>query len=438
MVFTFNQFRKYELHTAQVEHTYQVISVLQNIKGNFATEAYMRRGYVLFPESSMEQGALLARENLLAQIDTLRNMVDDNESQKTNTHLLMDMLADTAMSMNKWGLYLRLDSSRRTEYIKHDIARTIASQKYDAIYGHIEEMLEHENQLFLERTDHQQASARTTPLLFITLTTAALVFLLYSFWQIQKEFATKLKVQGVLVKTLRDLNLKNEELERLSLLTAHHFKEPLRKAQTFLSKVTDHADLQAQHQRALQRATHNLEHMQQLLHDLSQYYTYALHNSKETDQISLDAALRHALGILQANISQSGAQVELSGSLPTVRGHHEHLQFLFRELLYNALKYHREGTVPHIRIWASSDQAARLWLVHIRDEGIGIEPAYQKRIFQVFERLHSTRAYAGTGIGLAICRRIMLAYGGNISVESEAGAYSTFTLAFPMQAQKMD
>ncbi|HND89055.1 MAG TPA: ATP-binding protein, partial [Saprospiraceae bacterium] len=120
------------------------------------------------------------------------------------------------------------------------------------------------------------------------------------------------------------------------------------------------------------------------------------------------------------------------------RGHRENLQFLFRELLYNALKYHREGTVPHIRIWVSSDQAARLWLVHVRDEGIGIEPAYQKRIFQVFERLHSTRAYAGTGIGLAICRRIMLAYGGNISVESEAGAYSTFTLAFPMQAQKMD
>ena len=115
-------------------------------------------------------------------------------------------------------------------------------------------------------------------------------------------------------------------------------------------------------------------------------------------------------------------------SLPSVKTHDIHAQQLFQNLIGNAIKYRCDGRDPKIEIRA--ERQGEFWELSVKDNGIGIEPQYTKQIFGIFKRLHGQK-YSGTGIGLAICQRIVEGYGGKISVESEPGLSSTFMFTLP-------
>jgi light-regulated signal transduction histidine kinase (bacteriophytochrome) len=134
-----------------------------------------------------------------------------------------------------------------------------------------------------------------------------------------------------------------------------------------------------------------------------------------------------ACGNLQMSIEKSGAIVT-AGELPTIRADATQLTQLFQNLLGNAVKYRNENA-PRIHVQART--ADKSWLFSVQDNGIGIEPQYFDRIFQMFQRLHTREKYSGTGIGLAICRRIVERHGGKIWVESQPGCGSTFLFAIP-------
>jgi light-regulated signal transduction histidine kinase (bacteriophytochrome) len=148
--------------------------------------------------------------------------------------------------------------------------------------------------------------------------------------------------------------------------------------------------------------------------------------------VSLDAALDRALENLSDRVESSGAQVERLTALPTVNGDRELLTSLLENLVSNAVKYRREDVAPVIRISAAHDPDHHRWTVTVADNGIGIDPQYAEKIFAIFQRLHLRDSYGGTGIGLALCRKIVEFHGGHIWLEdvgSEAGA--TFRFALP-------
>jgi chemotaxis family two-component system sensor kinase Cph1 len=120
--------------------------------------------------------------------------------------------------------------------------------------------------------------------------------------------------------------------------------------------------------------------------------------------------------------------VVTSGPLPSVRIHEPHLEQLFQNLIGNAIKYRTDGD-PRIEI--AAERVADEWIFSIRDNGIGIDPQYKEYIFGIFKRLHSASEYSGTGIGLAICQRIIERAGGRIWVESQLGQGSTFFFSIP-------
>jgi len=166
--------------------------------------------------------------------------------------------------------------------------------------------------------------------------------------------------------------------------------------------------------------------MQRLIDDLLRFSRVGS-KGKDLRATSSDDALLQALANLRGAIEDSHALV-IHEALPTVLADDMQLTQLFQNLVGNAIKYQNPGSVPKIEITAVSDGEQK-WTFSVKDNGIGIEPQYFERIFGMFQRLHKREEFAGTGIGLAICKKIVERHGGTISVASEPGYGSTFTFS---------
>lgn len=172
--------------------------------------------------------------------------------------------------------------------------------------------------------------------------------------------------------------------------------------------------------------------MRELLADLLTYTELRSRNEEPLEPVDLNAVLEDVRQNLQTAIAESGAVVT-SDRLPAIRAYRAHFQPLFQNLIGNAIKY-RSARPPRIHV-SVQEKGGELWFA-VADNGIGIEPEYHKKIFEVFRRLHGTKI-PGTGVGLAICQRIVERYGGRIWVESQPGQGSTFLFTLPGAAIHM-
>jgi light-regulated signal transduction histidine kinase (bacteriophytochrome) len=166
--------------------------------------------------------------------------------------------------------------------------------------------------------------------------------------------------------------------------------------------------------------------MERLLQDLMAYSRVSGGATDPVESADAAVAVEAALGNLEAAVRKSGAQFHI-GELPSVAAPAVHLVLLFQNLVGNALKYSGDR-VPEVRIDAAP--AEKFWRFSVKDNGIGIEPQYTKQIFGIFKRLHGAD-YEGTGIGLAVCQRIVERTGGRIWLESTPGKGSTFYFTLP-------
>jgi len=166
--------------------------------------------------------------------------------------------------------------------------------------------------------------------------------------------------------------------------------------------------------------------MKQLIEDLLAYSRVGT-RGKDFHEVEVEGALRRAVTNLRAAIEESGASVTWD-ALPTVIADDLQLTQLFQNLIGNALKF-RSASVPRVSV--SATEKEKEWEFKVRDNGIGIEPQYFERIFMVFQRLHNKTEYPGTGIGLAICKKVVERHGGRIWVEAQPGEGSAFHFTLP-------
>ena len=164
--------------------------------------------------------------------------------------------------------------------------------------------------------------------------------------------------------------------------------------------------------------------MQRLIQDLLTYSRIGT-KGQELLEVSSEEALERAVGNLRGAIDDSAAQVT-HDPLPPVQADSGQLVQLFQNLVGNAIKYHGPGVVPRIHVSSTRNEDDARWDFSVKDNGLGIEAKYFGKIFGMFQRLHKREEFAGTGIGLAICKKIVERHGGSISVESRPGAGSTF------------
>ena len=227
-----------------------------------------------------------------------------------------------------------------------------------------------------------------------------------------------------LAATSEELRRSNTELEQFAYVASHDLQEPLRVVsgcvQILKRRYADKLDADADE--LIRHTVAGAAQMQALIVDLlalSRVMTAA----QPIEPIDASVVVRSALANLDAAIRERDARVKV-GTLPRVRGDRTQLVQLFQNLVANAIKF-TGGRRPEIAVDAEKDGDGR-WRFTVRDNGIGIEPQYFERIFRIFQRLHTRAEYAGTGIGLAICQKIVERHGGRIWVESKSGEGSSF------------
>ncbi|MBD0392353.1 MAG: PAS domain S-box protein [Microcoleus sp. C1-bin4] len=227
----------------------------------------------------------------------------------------------------------------------------------------------------------------------------------------------------------QELTRSNAELEQFSYVASHDLQAPLSTIAGYaqLLEKRCHNQLDAQGNKFIRNIVNSCERMQALIDDLLEYSRVG-RSEKAFDVIDCNLVFDDACANLQLAIRQDRASVT-RGDLPRVRGDSFQLLQLFQNLIGNAIKY-RSSEAPMVRVSASRQGDS--WVFSVQDNGIGIAEEYHPRIFQLFQRLHSEKQYSGTGIGLAICQRIVDRHGGRLWVESEPNRGSTFYFSIPI------
>lgn len=227
-----------------------------------------------------------------------------------------------------------------------------------------------------------------------------------------------------------ELRRANQDLEHFAYSASHDLQEPLRSIKIFSELLSGRysGKLDNEAQAFLANVRNGARRMEVLVRDLLTY-TQVVTIDGNPDYVDASAAVQSAIANLAGAIAESGATVT-ADSLPLVRVHQIQLQQLFQNLIGNAIKYHRPGTPPVVHVTALRQHGN--WLFSVIDNGIGIESEFKERIFGLFKRLHTGDEYAGTGIGLALCQRIVERHHGRIWVESEPGGGSIFHFSLPI------
>jgi signal transduction histidine kinase len=243
------------------------------------------------------------------------------------------------------------------------------------------------------------------------------------------EVAERKLAQEALAQKAQELSSSNAELQQFAYVASHDLQEPLRMVSSYLAllKRRYEGQLDADADDFIEYAVDGANRMRQLINDLLTYSRIGT-QAKPLEQTDADALLQDALINLQVSITESGATVT-SDPLPRVMADGTRMTMVFQNLVSNAIKFRREES---LRVHISASPNGQEWVFSVSDNGIGIDERHTHRIFEIFQRLHGRDEYPGTGIGLAICKKVIKRHGGRIWVESEPGMGSTFYFTLPV------
>jgi PAS domain S-box-containing protein len=244
-----------------------------------------------------------------------------------------------------------------------------------------------------------------------------------------RDITERRRTEEELQATLLELERSNRELQEFAFVASHDLQEPLRKIQAFSDRLTARADgLDEEGRDYLQRMTSAASRMQALIIDLLNYSRVNT-RGQSLQAVELERVLDEVLLDMEAGIEQAACRIERQ-PLPAVLGDASQLRQVIQNLLSNALKFQAPGNSPLIRIYAEPATGGGSTLC-IADNGIGFDEKYLDRIFNPFQRLHGREAYSGTGIGLAIVKKIIERHGASITASSTPGQGSVFRITFP-------
>jgi PAS domain S-box-containing protein len=244
-----------------------------------------------------------------------------------------------------------------------------------------------------------------------------------------RDVTERKRAEEKILRYAEDLKRSNQELEHFAYVASHDLQEPLRTVSSFSQLLA------RRYQGRLDDDAHDFidfivdgaSRMQTLINDLLAFSRIGTRGNP-FEQVACEKILKHATENLDAAIAESGAAIT-HDPLPTVKADRTQLTQLFQNLFGNAIKFRREGEAPRIHVSAAPQDGT--WHFSVRDNGIGIAPEYFDRIFVLFQRLHGRQEYPGTGMGLAICKKIVERHRGRMWVESEPGTGSIFHFTIP-------
>lgn len=321
------------------------------------------------------------------------------------------------------GRYYTQDDLHMAEELAVRISLAVAnSQLYDESVYELKQRKKLEKELITEKQKLESRVQERTQQL--QLTNQGLREEIMKRHAIEKELKTKSE----------NLARSNQELQDFAYVASHDLQEPLRKIQAFGNLLENEYGTElGEGVDYLKRMRNAASRMSTLISDLLAFSRVTT-QAKPSEKVELSHIIKDVLSDLESRIEDTDGVIEVA-QLPTVYADPTHMRQLFQNLIGNALKFHKPGTGPHVMItYNASDETYHT--ITVSDNGIGFDQKYVDRIFAVFQRLHDRESYEGTGIGLAVCRKIVERYGGTIRAKSTKGKGATFIIQLPKKRSR--
>lgn len=425
-------------YATAVEHTHEVLRKSEELISILKDFETGQRGYLLTDEKVFLEPYYRAESRINQVYRTLVFNVKDNpiQAQRLDT-LRLAILSKIRLLRNN------IKQSDRSGELNKELFLQ-GKQEMDKIRVIVNRFQAAERQLLAERRAVKEKNDGQTTSVLLLLSIFSFGLLIVCFLLIFLELKRRLKFQHELENKIDELNRSNADLEQFAYVSSHDLQEPLRKIRAFSDRlVRKHAEfLNEDGRENLEKITYSAERMQNLINDLLDFSRLVNRKEIGIQEVNLQETVEKVINDLSVKIEEKKAQVNVE-KLPYIWGVSFQLNQLFLNLLSNALKFTAEGRTPVVDITYRLVKGAEINGVEdlrkdfdyhkiiVSDNGIGFEEEYAEKIFVIFQRLHGRNHYEGTGVGLAICRRIMTNHNGFIFAESQLGEGTKFILYFP-------
>lgn len=441
----YRTFQNWNKATQILEHNYQILQSTGNVLSLLKDIEVGQRGFIITRDSSFFtpfENAVVALPLELYRLDSLLPDTKAQQQRAGKLHLLVQKRIYYARKALSAALAPpQVNPHLKTIYMRRGKATM------DTVRLLIGNMKDRESAEMPRLNLFKVKFALRSTIALVLSFGLSLALFAGTFFKMVQELFRRLKTEKLLLRNLSELQRSHAQLDDFNFVSVHHLQEPLRKLNIFSDRLQQkhRDDLPEEVQFLVQKLSAAAVEISDLIQDLTAYTTLGKAEEQQVfSEVSIANILQKVQRELEEEITLQFAQVELAEDLPNVEGNPVQLHLLFTHLLNNSLKFARPDEPLRIHLSSSivagfeipgvedSDHDYTFYRINFTDNGIGIDKKHIGVIFELFQRLHKDKELPGTGIGLAICRKIMLNHNGYIAVKSELNRGSTFSLFFPL------